>query len=118
MTMMECELTQGSTRFRGKITDSKATSDEENDTVCGTDKERHELEPDSRKHEDDEPKNKKDNTKKLLCIKEMPDHLQFNPYILDGYRPLQPPLGCVKSLFQWHNETVNIVTHGKFNIEF
>lgn len=100
-------------RFRGKITDSNPTSGEENDTICGTDKERHEFEPG--KPEDGELKN---NTKKLLCIKEMPDHLQFNPYILDGYRPLQPPLGCVKSLFQWHNETVNIVTHGKFKIEF
>lgn len=117
MTMMECELTQGSTRFRGKITDSNATSGEESDTACGTDKEHHESELKSKEHKD-EPKDKKDNNKKLLCIKEMPDHLQFNPYILDGYRPLQPPLGCVKSLFQWHNETVNIITHGKLNIEF
>ncbi|XP_066248727.1 progestin and adipoQ receptor family member 4 isoform X1 [Euwallacea similis] len=49
--------------------------------------------------------------RKLLHVMEMPDHLQFNPYILNGYRPLQPPLGCVRSLFQLHNETVNIITH-------
>ncbi|KAL1506490.1 hypothetical protein ABEB36_005846 [Hypothenemus hampei] len=48
---------------------------------------------------------------KLLCVKDMPPHLQFNPHILEGYRPLQSPLGCIRSAFQWHNESVNIITH-------
>ncbi|XP_030746931.1 progestin and adipoQ receptor family member 4 [Sitophilus oryzae] len=46
-----------------------------------------------------------------LCLKDMPEHLQFNPNIKTGYRPLQSPLGCFKSAFQWHNESVNIITH-------
>ncbi|CAG9769340.1 unnamed protein product [Ceutorhynchus assimilis] len=58
--------------------------------------------------ENDEPKKK---IKKLFYVNEMPDHLQFNPHILTGYRPLQSPLGCVTSVFQWHNETINIITH-------
>ncbi|KAH1027716.1 progestin and adipoQ receptor family member 4 [Dendroctonus ponderosae] len=49
--------------------------------------------------------------KVLLCINDVPNHLKFNPHILSGYRPLQSPLGCIGSVFQWHNETINIVTH-------
>lgn len=51
--------------------------------------------------------------KVLLRISDVPNHLKFNPHILSGYRPLQSPLGCIGSVFQWHNETINIVTHGK-----
>ncbi|XP_063705571.1 progestin and adipoQ receptor family member 4 [Culicoides brevitarsis] len=43
---------------------------------------------------------------------DMPRHLQFNPYVLKGYRPLQDIRGCFNSLFYMHNETVNILTHG------
>lgn len=49
----------------------------------------------------------------LLRWKDMPKHLQFNPYIVTGYRPLLSPWGCVHSIFYMHNETVNILTHGK-----
>lgn len=49
----------------------------------------------------------------LLQWKDMPKYLQFNPYVLNGYRPLQNFKGCLSSLFYWHNETVNILTHGK-----
>lgn len=44
---------------------------------------------------------------------EMPKHLQFNPYVLKGYRPLQDIKGCVNSLFYLHNESINILTHGE-----
>ncbi|MEQ5162539.1 hypothetical protein ABN196_18035, partial [Proteus terrae] len=50
----------------------------------------------------------------LLQWKDMPKYLQFNPYVLTGYRPLTTFKGCCFSLFYWHNETVNIFTHGKF----
>lgn len=50
----------------------------------------------------------------LLQWKDMPQHLQFNPYVLTGYRPLQTFKGCVNSLFYMHNETINILTHGEF----
>ena len=50
----------------------------------------------------------------LLQWKDMPKHLQFNPYVLTGYRPLQTIQGCFYSLFYWHNETINILTHGKY----
>lgn len=52
----------------------------------------------------------------LLQWKDMPQHLQFNPYVLTGYRPLQTFKGCVNSLFYMHNETINILTHGEFEI--
>ncbi|XP_044262112.1 progestin and adipoQ receptor family member 4 [Tribolium madens] len=47
----------------------------------------------------------------LLSWKDMPKHLQFNPYIHTGYRPMLTAWECVNSLFYLHNETVNIVTH-------
>ncbi|CAG4982749.1 unnamed protein product [Parnassius apollo] len=52
-------------------------------------------------------------TVELLHWRDMPKHLQFNPYVLTGYRPLQDWSGCVRSLFYFHNETINIFTHGK-----
>lgn len=50
----------------------------------------------------------------LLQWQDMPEHLQFNPYIHTGYRPLQSVKGCLYSLFHWHNETINIVSHGMY----
>lgn len=47
----------------------------------------------------------------LLEWKDMPKYLQFNPYVLNGYRPLTTFKGCLLSLFYWHNETINILTH-------
>ncbi|XP_003401444.1 progestin and adipoQ receptor family member 4 isoform X1 [Bombus affinis] len=43
---------------------------------------------------------------------DMPQHLQFNPHIRTGYRPLMTVGQCLRSLFYIHNETVNIITHG------
>ncbi|KAG7190542.1 hypothetical protein KM043_006643 [Ampulex compressa] len=52
---------------------------------------------------------------KVLLLRrwsDMPRHLQFNPHILTGYRPLMTVRQCLWSLFYIHNETVNILTHG------
>lgn len=49
----------------------------------------------------------------LLQWKDMPHHLQFNPYVITGYRPLMKVKGCLHSLFYMHNETINILSHGK-----
>uniref|UniRef100_A0A8D8PMX6 Progestin and adipoQ receptor family member 4 n=1 Tax=Cacopsylla melanoneura TaxID=428564 RepID=A0A8D8PMX6_9HEMI len=49
---------------------------------------------------------------RLLSYSDMPPHLQFNPYITSGYRPILNAWGCLKSLSYIHNETVNIFTHG------
>lgn len=54
----------------------------------------------------------------LLHWRDMPQHLQFNPYVLTGYRPLQSWSGCIRSLFYFHNETINILTHGKFHLYY
>ena len=51
--------------------------------------------------------------KNLLHFRDMPPHLQFNPYIFTGYRPLLTFWGSINSLFYLHNETINILTHGK-----
>lgn len=48
----------------------------------------------------------------LLRLHDVPFHLQFNRYIFTGYRPLMTSWQCLKSLFYWHNETINILTHG------
>ncbi|XP_069700169.1 progestin and adipoQ receptor family member 4 isoform X2 [Periplaneta americana] len=50
--------------------------------------------------------------KSLLHFRDMPPHLQFNPYIFTGYRPLLTFWGSINSLFYLHNETINILTHG------
>ncbi|KAL5285134.1 PAQR4 family protein [Megaselia abdita] len=54
---------------------------------------------------------KRTEEEELLQWKDMPKYLQFNPYVLTGYRPLTTFKGCCFSLFYWHNETVNIFTH-------
>ncbi|XP_023646815.1 progestin and adipoQ receptor family member 4-like isoform X2 [Paramormyrops kingsleyae] len=41
-----------------------------------------------------------------------PPHLQFNKYVLKGYRPVSSAQDCVRSLFYLHNELGNIYTHG------
>lgn len=50
---------------------------------------------------------------RLLGWQDMPSHLQFNPYIHTGYRPVLSLWGSVRSLFYLHNETINIITHGQ-----
>ena len=54
--------------------------------------------------------------RRLMHRHELPKHLQFNPYIDTGYRPLLSAWECIMSLFYLHNETVNIITHGESNI--
>ena len=49
----------------------------------------------------------------ILEIHQIPSHLRFNKYIKTHYRPATNFVGCLKSLFYIHNETVNILTHGK-----
>ena len=56
---------------------------------------------------------KSKSTKNLLEINQIPIHLRFNKYVLTHYRPPSDLIGCLKSLFYLHNETVNILTHGK-----
>ena len=44
----------------------------------------------------------------------MPPHLQYNKFVLHGYRPHGPEHGVIAallSLFYWHNESLNIFTH-------
>ncbi|XP_067618804.1 uncharacterized protein [Eurosta solidaginis] len=56
-----------------------------------------------------------DPTVQLQQWQDMPKYLQFNPYVLKGYRPLTTFKGCLLSLFQWHNETINILTHDSYS---
>ncbi|KAL2078739.1 hypothetical protein ACEWY4_026424 [Coilia grayii] len=48
---------------------------------------------------------------KLIDFKSSPPHLQFNDFVLTGYRPVSTFQGCVHSLFYLHNEFGNIYTH-------
>jgi len=50
---------------------------------------------------------------RLRKIEDMPMYLQFNKHIHSGYRELQDFWGCIFSLGYLHNETLNILTHGK-----
>ncbi|KAK6187639.1 hypothetical protein SNE40_005619 [Patella caerulea] len=47
----------------------------------------------------------------LYHYKEIPQFLSGNPYILHGYRVHLPFNLCIKSLFVWSNETINIWSH-------
>jgi adiponectin receptor len=49
---------------------------------------------------------------KLLHRNEVPDWLNHNEFILDGFRPQLKSLKlCLKSIFLIHTQTVNIWTH-------
>lgn len=49
---------------------------------------------------------------KLLPLMKTPKHLQFNPFVLEGYRPQMNAWDCLISLTYLHNETINILSHG------
>ncbi|XP_029364339.1 progestin and adipoQ receptor family member 4a isoform X3 [Echeneis naucrates] len=49
---------------------------------------------------------------RLLDWASSPPHLQFNKYVLTGYRPISSVQDCIRSLFYLHNELGNIYTHG------
>lgn len=50
---------------------------------------------------------------RLLDLAKTARHLQFNKYVLTGYRPVATAPECLGSLFYMHNELGNIYTHGK-----
>lgn len=50
---------------------------------------------------------------RLLDWASSPRHLQFNRFVLTGYRPVSSGSGCLRSLFYLHNELGNIYTHGE-----
>ena len=52
----------------------------------------------------------------LIRLESCPRWLQFNRYILGGYRCNLSTSQCVDSLFYIHNETFNIYSHGKYEI--
>lgn len=49
--------------------------------------------------------------RRLLRFEEAPGFLQYNPYILRGYRGCLSTKLCLESIFWWTNETVNIWSH-------
>lgn len=51
---------------------------------------------------------------RLLDWASSPPHLQFNRYVLTGYRPISSVQDCIRSLFYLHNELGNIYTHGEY----
>ncbi|XP_069342351.1 progestin and adipoQ receptor family member 4 isoform X4 [Eulemur rufifrons] len=53
---------------------------------------------------------------RLLDWASSPPHLQFNKFVLTGYRPASSGSGCLRSLFYLHNELGNIYTHGALPI--
>ena len=51
----------------------------------------------------------------LYKFNEVPEYLRFNPFVLNGYREYNLSFWkSICSLFYLHNETVNILSHGKF----
>uniref|UniRef100_A0AAY4CBZ6 Progestin and adipoQ receptor family member IVa n=1 Tax=Denticeps clupeoides TaxID=299321 RepID=A0AAY4CBZ6_9TELE len=58
------------------------------------------------------------NGPRLLDWANSPPHLQFNRYVLTGYRPVSSVQDCVRSLFYLHNELGNIYTHGALPIVY
>ena len=60
----------------------------------------------------------KDKNSNLVTKADIPPHLAFNKYIIKGYRAGYSVTDCFQSLFQIHNETVNIYTHGNILFVF
>ena len=54
-----------------------------------------------------------DNNRRLLTLHQIPTHLRFNRFVLSHYRAPTDWKGCIMSLGYMHNETINILTHGK-----
>ncbi|KAK7113193.1 progestin and adipoQ receptor family member 3-like isoform X1 [Littorina saxatilis] len=48
---------------------------------------------------------------RLFSYNEIPEFLKGNPWVVDGYRAFLPFGLCMKSLFVWSNETLNIWSH-------
>ena len=57
-------------------------------------------------------------SKKLLTFNQIPTHLRFNRFVLSHYRAPANWKGCLMSLCYMHNETINILTHGKRDQHF
>jgi adiponectin receptor len=48
---------------------------------------------------------------RLLHVKDgVPAHVPDNPYIMSGYRPPLTIAGCLRSMLEWHNQTLNMWT--------
>ena len=62
--------------------------------------------------------NKASAEKRLYKIEEIPEYLRFNPFVKNGYRRQMNVKECCQSLLFFHNETVNIYTHGKLYVLF
>ncbi|KAH6925560.1 hypothetical protein HPB50_007131 [Hyalomma asiaticum] len=57
------------------------------------------------------PTKRREPPAKLRRFEEAPAFLRQNPFIHRGYRVLYTPRQCLRSVFQWNNETLNIWTH-------
>ena len=65
-------------------------------------------------NEDAEIKSSKmSSTPRLFPIQFCPSWLQFNKFVLSGYRCNLTTSECLMSLTYLHNESVNIYSHGK-----
>uniref|UniRef100_A0A1Y1KMV1 Uncharacterized protein n=1 Tax=Photinus pyralis TaxID=7054 RepID=A0A1Y1KMV1_PHOPY len=48
---------------------------------------------------------------RLYSLKDAPEYLQHNVFILTGYRGILNTKLCIESIFWWTNETINIWSH-------
>ncbi|CAH1999827.1 unnamed protein product [Acanthoscelides obtectus] len=102
-----------------------ATDDNDNETCCTTEEKMHPQDY-TQSLLDDLPPVKEDDciteevvydeiyyekSRVLLEYQDAPEYLKHNPFIRKGYRQMLSTELCIRSLFWWTNETINIWSH-------